>query len=45
MIETIPWMKRPYAQKVKNALAEQEPRQRDLMTTLVHNPWTDVDKP
>jgi type IV secretory pathway TraG/TraD family ATPase VirD4 len=45
MIETIPWMNGPHAQKVKDSLAAQEPVDREQVTVAVHNPWTDGGKP
>jgi hypothetical protein len=45
MIETIPWMNGPHAQKVKDALAGQEQVQRDPVAVSAHNPWTGGEKP
>jgi hypothetical protein len=40
MIETIPWMNGPHAQKVKDSLAAPK-QQLEPVTVPVHNPWTD----
>ncbi|WP_083266341.1 hypothetical protein [Arthrobacter sp. U41] len=44
MIETIPWMNGPHAQKVKDSLAAGEQLHRDPVTVPAHNPWIDGDK-
>ncbi|MCU1636485.1 MAG: conjugal transfer protein, partial [Cryobacterium sp.] len=44
MIETIPWMNGPHAQKVRHSLAPKEPVERDPVSAPAHNPWTDGDK-
>jgi type IV secretory pathway TraG/TraD family ATPase VirD4 len=44
MIETIPWMNGPHAQKVKDSLATKEPLEREPVTVSACNPWTDGDK-
>ncbi|WP_237393939.1 type IV secretory system conjugative DNA transfer family protein [Pseudarthrobacter sp. ATCC 49987] len=46
MIETIPWMNGPHAQKVKDSLATKETVEVDPVAVAVaaHNPWTDGDK-
>jgi type IV secretory pathway TraG/TraD family ATPase VirD4 len=43
MIETIPWMNGPHAQKVKDSLATTEKVDRDPVAVPAHNPWTDGD--
>jgi type IV secretory pathway TraG/TraD family ATPase VirD4 len=40
MIETIPWMNGPHAQKVTDTLAIQEAAVREPVAVPVHNPWT-----
>jgi hypothetical protein len=45
MIETIPWMNGPHAQKVKDSLATKEPAPLEPATVSAHNPWMDGDKP
>jgi hypothetical protein len=44
MIETIPWMNGPHAQKVKDSLATKEKVHREPMAVPAHNPWTDGNK-
>ncbi|WP_427008500.1 type IV secretory system conjugative DNA transfer family protein [Pseudarthrobacter sp. H2] len=44
MIETIPWMNGPHAQKVKDSLAAQEKVEREPVVVPARNPWTDGDK-
>jgi type IV secretory pathway TraG/TraD family ATPase VirD4 len=44
MIETIPWMNGPHAQKVRDSLATKEPVERDPVSVSAHNPWTDGDR-
>jgi type IV secretory pathway TraG/TraD family ATPase VirD4 len=44
MIETIPWMNGPHAQKVKDSLATTERVHREPVAVPAHNPWTDGDK-
>jgi len=41
MIETIPWMNGPHAQKVKDSLAAPKQQQLEPVTVPAHNPWTD----
>jgi hypothetical protein len=41
MIETIPWMNGPHAQKVKDSLAPTEKVDREPVAVAAHNPWTD----
>jgi type IV secretory pathway TraG/TraD family ATPase VirD4 len=43
MIETIPWMNGPHAQKVKDSLAAKETTERAPVAVAAHNPWTDGD--
>ncbi|MCZ2404391.1 TraM recognition domain-containing protein [Paenarthrobacter sp. Z7-10] len=45
LIETIPWMNGPHAQKVTDAVAAQKPRGRDPVTVSAHNLWTDGRRP
>lgn len=44
MIETIPWMNGPHAQKVKDSLAATETTERAPVAVPAHNPWTDGNK-
>jgi hypothetical protein len=41
MIETIPWMNGPHAQKVKDSLAAPGKVEREPVTVPAHNPWKD----
>jgi type IV secretory pathway TraG/TraD family ATPase VirD4 len=41
MIETIPWMNGPHAQKVKDSLATKQEVPREPVALPAHNPWTD----
>lgn len=41
MIETIPWMNGPHAQKVKESLAAPKQQPQEPVTVPAHNPWTD----
>jgi type IV secretory pathway TraG/TraD family ATPase VirD4 len=41
MIETIPWMNGPHAQKVRDSLAASTNVEREPVTVPAHNPWTD----
>ncbi len=41
MIETIPWMNGPHAQKVKDSLAAPKQQPQQPVTVPAHNPWTD----
>lgn len=41
MIETIPWMNGPHAQKVKDPLATNETVEREPVAVPARNPWTD----
>jgi hypothetical protein len=41
MIETIPWMNGPHAQKVKDSLATKETVEREPVAVAAHNPWMD----
>lgn len=41
MIETIPWMNGPHAQKVKDSLAAPKQQPQEPVTVPAHNPWTD----
>ena len=41
MIETIPWMSGPHAQKVKDSLATTEKVEREPMAVPACDPWTD----
>lgn len=43
MIETIPWMNGPHAQKVKDSLATTVNVEREPVAVPAHNPWTDGD--
>ncbi|SFU10572.1 type IV secretory system conjugative DNA transfer family protein [Arthrobacter sp. ov118] len=43
MIETIPWMNGPHAQKVKDSLGALEQQPLDLVAVPARNPWTDGD--
>ncbi|QDG87104.1 type IV secretory system conjugative DNA transfer family protein [Pseudarthrobacter sp. NIBRBAC000502770] len=43
MIETIPWMNGPHAQKVKDSLATEVNVDGEPVTVAAHNPWTDGD--
>lgn len=40
MIETIPWMNGPHAQKVKDSLATKETVECEPAAVAAHNPWT-----
>jgi hypothetical protein len=40
MIETIPWMNGPHAQKVRDSLATKETVEREPVAVAAHNPWT-----
>lgn len=44
MIETIPWMNGPHAQKVKDSLATQAKIEREPVAAAAHNPWIDGDR-
>jgi type IV secretory pathway TraG/TraD family ATPase VirD4 len=44
MIETIPWMNGPHAQKVKDSLAPKQDAREEPVAVPAHNPWTDGDK-
>lgn len=41
MIETIPWMNGPHAQKVKDSLAAPKQQPQQPVMVPAHNPWTD----
>ncbi|BCW73469.1 type IV secretory system conjugative DNA transfer family protein [Arthrobacter sp. NicSoilB8] len=42
MIETIPWMNGPHAQKVKDSLTDREKVDREPVAVPAHNPWTNT---
>jgi hypothetical protein len=44
MIEIIPWMNGPHAQKVKDSLATQAKIDREPVAVAAHNPWIDGDR-
>lgn len=44
MIETIPWMNGPHAQKVKDSHAAKECVEREPVSVAARNPWTDGDR-